>query len=94
MTNLEVVKNFIMGENKGKAGTLRIEGDDLVHYNTVIAKRDRVGRDVKKVHLNNTKYTASTSKVQTMIRKETPSVLLTEYEGDSKFTKLAEGVRF
>lgn len=64
--NIDVVNAFINGESKPKTKNLRIEGDKLFNYNTVIAERDCNGR----ILVNVTKYSRSTSTIQNMLMKE------------------------
>jgi len=73
MKNIEVIQNFINGETKSKTANLKIEGNNLVNYSTIIARRIN-----NKIYLNATKYSKTTSVIQNMIRKSTPSMLLIE----------------
>lgn len=63
MKNLDVIEKFRDGARAGKTQHLYIDGDNLVNYTTVIAKRVGDG-----VILNTQKYSRTTSKIQTMIR--------------------------
>lgn len=72
MTNIELIKNFNRGYTHGGSGgrlygdyNLRIEGDNLVNYSTIIAKRELNGGIV----LNKKKYSRTTSKIQNYIRQ-------------------------
>lgn len=72
MTNIELIKKFARGGTTGGSGgrlygryNLRIEGDNLVNYSTIIAKR--VSNNG--VILNNHKYSRTTSKIQGYIRQ-------------------------
>lgn len=74
MTNIELIKDFARGAKKGHSGgrdvdlkryNLRIEGDNLVNYSTIIAKRV----ENNAVILNKHKYSPTTSKIQTYIRR-------------------------
>jgi hypothetical protein len=74
MTNLELIKSFNRGVKKGHSGgrdsdtkkyNLRIEGDNLVNYSTIIAKRGLNGAIV----LNKKKYSQTTSIIQNKIRQ-------------------------
>lgn len=92
MKNKELITNFIKGATSGhtplrdiingyytfKGTTLSIDGDNLINYSTIIAIRD--GNTIK---LNTTKYSSTTSKIQSMIKREciNNSVNLVEYEG-------------
>lgn len=73
MRNLDLIKSFNRGAKKGHSGgrdidtkkyNLRIEGDNLVNYSTIIAKRGLNGAIV----LNKKKYSRTTSKIQSYIR--------------------------
>lgn len=63
MKNLDVIEAFRDGAREGKTLNLYIDGDNLVNYATVIAKRVDGG-----VILNTQKYSRTTSKIQNMIR--------------------------
>lgn len=92
MKNQEIITNFIKGATSGhtpvrnitngyhtfKGTTLSIDGDNLINYTTIIATRD--GNTIK---LNITKYSSTTSKIQSLIKREciNNSVNLIEYEG-------------
>lgn len=65
MKNADVVSKFLNGETRGKAGNLYIEGDKLINYFTVIAQRIN-----GVVHINTTKYSMSTTKIQNIIVRE------------------------
>jgi hypothetical protein len=64
LKNAEVIVMFLEGETKGKASNLRIEGDKLINYNTVLAQRG----DTMMVNL--TGYSSSTSKIQNRLLAE------------------------
>lgn len=75
MTNEQVIKSFIGGATsghtptreiygQGKGNTLSIDGDKLINYTTIIAIRE--GNTIK---LNTTKYSTTTSKIQSMIKR-------------------------
>lgn len=71
MTNIELIKKYNAGATRGGSGgrlygryNLRIEGDKLVNYSTIIAKRDVNGNII----LNNHKYSRTTSKIQSYIK--------------------------
>lgn len=66
----ELVCKFINGATEGLSGgsghnrNLRIEGDLLIHYETVIAERKG-----SKVFINSTHYSLQSSKVQKILRE-------------------------
>lgn len=60
----ELINNFANGATNGKASNLYIEGDVLVNYVTPIAFRTDEG-----IVLNKSKYSVTTSKNQTYIRR-------------------------
>lgn len=78
MTNQTIITNFINGATSGhtpirdiingyytfKGTTLSIDGNDLINYKTIIATRD--GDTIK---LNNGKYSRTTSKIQSLIKR-------------------------
>ena len=77
MTIEQVVKNFKNGAVKGQAsgGRVRIEGEFLINFSTVIAQRIQGG-----VRLNVRKYSRTTSKLQSKIRNICN--VIEEYEGE------------
>ena len=74
MTNLEIIKNFILGETKGKCNHLRIDNNKLINYDTIIAYRLKENEII----LNKTRYSRTTSKIQNLIRKN--SHIVAEYQ--------------
>ena len=75
MKNVDVVKLFVAGVEKGKTTNVRIEGSHeearLMNYNTCLAQR--VVKDAKVTYIvNNTKYSRSTSAIQKMIENQIP----------------------
>lgn len=66
MRNVDVIEKFLNREAKGKVTNLRIEsqGRKLVNYNTVLAQWNEDGS----LTVNNTKYSSSTSRIQTQIK--------------------------
>lgn len=81
MKNVDVVRAFVMGEDSVKTKNLKISGDNLINYNTVIAKRERIGGNVKKILVNSTKYSATTTRITSQLKRETPESILEEYVG-------------
>ena len=73
MRNEQLVNNFLMGETKGKASNLEIRGDSLVNYETTIAQRVN-----GVIVINVTKYSASTTRIQNLLRKEMPKARTVE----------------
>ena len=65
MKNIDVIKLFVSGATKGKTKNLYIDGDRLINYSTVIAKR--VGGVF---YVNGTKYSHSTSTIQGALKVE------------------------
>ncbi len=67
MTNLQVIQAFRDGATRGKSGdgNLYIDGDLLRNYDTTLAQRVNYGNIY-----NATKYSRTTSKIQTMIKRE------------------------
>jgi len=78
MTNQTIITNFINGATSGhtpmreiqdyyyttKGCTLSIAGNELINYTTVIATRDG-----DTILLNNKKYSRTTSKIQSLIKR-------------------------
>lgn len=65
MKNIDVIKLFVNGETKGKTKNLKIEGNDLINYSTIIARRTEKGFEV-----NSTRYSVSTSTIQNALKRE------------------------
>lgn len=67
MTNREVIISFMNGKvAKSSTGNLYSNGDRLFNYQTCIAEHTGNG----KVIVNSTKYSVTTSKLQTYVRYE------------------------
>lgn len=66
MRNVDVIEKFLNKEAKGKVTNLRIEsqGRKLINYNTALAQWNDDGS----LTLNTTKYSSSTSRIQTQIK--------------------------
>lgn len=78
MNNQTIITNFIQGATSGhtptrdiqngyytyKGSTLSIEGNNLINYNTIIATRDG-----DTILLNEKKYSSTTSKIQSLIKR-------------------------
>lgn len=62
MKQQELIDSFLQGATSGKALSLSIDGDQLVHYNTAIA--ERYGDHII---LNYTRYSLATGRIQKMI---------------------------
>lgn len=79
MTNIEVIKRFLRGEQgqtakrvlaTGAEGrTLYTEGNKLINYNTVIAEL-RGDTEGKELEVNATRYSKTTSKIQTELIRQ------------------------
>lgn len=78
MKNLDVIKNFINGEAKGKTKNLYIEGNNLINYYTIIATRNNGFK------VNSTKYSQSTSTIQNALRRELTNMGIEYEEIDGK----------
>ena len=63
MSNKDFIKKFAQGATRGQYSNLRIDGDKLINYWTVIAERVEGG-----IRLNERKYSRSTSAIQSLIR--------------------------
>lgn len=68
--NSDVVKAFFNGQDNVKTANLYIENDKLINYYTVLA--ERLPREGGEFHfiLNETKYSRSTSTIQSVIYKQ------------------------
>lgn len=65
MKNVDLIRKFGNGATSGKCGNLKINGNNLINYSTIIAKRVENG-----IMLNNRKYSRTTSVIQNTIRSE------------------------
>lgn len=63
MCNADLVRKFFEGGTTGHGSNLYINGDCLIEYNTCLAQRTGTG-----YILNTTKYSRTTSKIQTWIK--------------------------
>lgn len=63
MTNVEFIKKFKNGATSGKYCNLKIDGNNLINFDTVIATRVENG-----VKLNIRKYSRTTTGIQNHIR--------------------------
>ena len=64
MKNLDVIRAFIYGDTLHTTN-LRSTGDKLINYSTCIAQR----KDGK-IYVTDTKFSMSTSKIQSALRRE------------------------
>lgn len=66
MKNIDLIKAFQDGATTGKSHTdnLYIKGDNLINYSTVLATRVNGG-----IVMNTHKYSVTTSKIQTYIKR-------------------------
>ena len=79
MTNEQVITQFLKGQ-LGHSLHLYTEGSILINYNTRIAYVEN-----NKLYLNKTKYSRTTSKIQSQLRRLAPMYYknIEEYEGDN-----------
>ena len=85
MTNKEFIKYWNNGATGGRSGHLRIEGENLINYDTIIATKVEGG-----ISLNSRYYSNTTSKIQNLIRGICNVV--EEYEDDRSWDKWAYGM--
>lgn len=67
-TQSQIVDEFIDGSTSavcGGAGNLKVQGNQLIHYSTVIAERYE-----DKFILNHTRYSLVTGRIQKMLREK------------------------
>ena len=67
ITFQNLIDMFIAGKTSGVSGTrgnLKIVGDQLIHYDTVIAERYN-----KKIIVNETRYSRITGQIQKMLKQ-------------------------
>lgn len=62
----ELIDWYLRGANKGKASNLKIEGDKLIQYETVIAYR----MASKFYYMNGQHYSPTTSRVQNYLKRQ------------------------
>lgn len=79
MTNRDIIENFKNGATRGIACHLYIKGNELINYSTTIAIR----KDNGKFAINKSKYSATTSKIQAMIRRTLGDLIDEEFIGKS-----------
>lgn len=65
MKNIDLIKSFIQGSRTGNTNTLKIIGDRLYTYNTILIERDGEQNFI----YNQTKYSATTSRHQYYVRQ-------------------------
>lgn len=85
MTNKELIKVFISGNKKtAVANHLGFKDDRLINYSTVLC---RIDRNEKQAMFNNRKYSPTTSKIQSMLRRELSysGYEIIEYEGSGAY---------
>ena len=70
MNKHEIFTAFVSGKTSGSASNLEIVGDRLINYSTVIAKRDG-----EFFRVNETKYSVTTSKNVTILKRYIPEYL-------------------
>lgn len=68
--NRDVVEAFFRGESHPKTTNLKIDGDRLINYYTVLAERRVTDDGELEFVLNETRYSNSTSRIQHCIRME------------------------
>lgn len=62
--NIDVLKAFVSGDDNVKTKNLKIEGDQLINYDTVIAERKWMPSGEFYFTVNTTKYSNSTTTTQ------------------------------
>ena len=70
MNKHEIFTAFVSGKTSGSASNLEIVGNRLINYSTVIA--ERVGKHIR---VNETKYSPTTSKNVTILKRYIPEGL-------------------
>lgn len=83
--NIDVIQAFIDGASRPKTNNLRIEGNKLVNYGTVIAERYDEG-DFDFI-VNATKYSMSTTRIQNAL------INAIEDNGLVEYTKVVIGIK-
>lgn len=85
--NIDVIQTFINGGQKVKTKNLKIDGDKLLNYQTIIAKRDFKNGDYI-FTINSTKYSRSTSTIQNQLVRLIPkSKIRNEFDNIPMGTK-------
>lgn len=67
-TQVQIVDDFLAGATEGVNGingNLKIVGNQLIHYQTVIAERDQ-----KRIILNHTRYSIVTGRIQKELKEK------------------------
>lgn len=70
MKNNELIDWYVRGANKGEASNLKIEGDKLIQYETVIAYR----MASRMFCVNGDYYSPTTSRVQNYLKRQLDSI--------------------
>lgn len=79
MKNLDVVKLYVAGAEKGKTTNLRIEGlegERLMNYNTCLVQRVITESGLVNYIVNETRYSSSTSRIQSFVRQTIPTEMI------------------
>ena len=74
MTQEQIAKDYICGAKEGissGAGNLKIQGDKLIHYSTLISERQG-----NRFIVNVTRYSLVTGRIQKMLREKIPQELV------------------
>lgn len=70
MTKNDLIRKFVNGEKNGKGSNLKIEGNILINYNTIIAfRKDNL------IYLNSQKYSQTTTRNQNLIRSYANNII-------------------
>lgn len=80
MKNIDVVRAFVSGRDSKSTQHLRIEGNSLINYTTIIARRV-FDPEIKtwRIEMRGERFSVTTSRIQSYIRFETPQNLLSTY---------------
>lgn len=64
MTQQQLIDKFLECDKEGVSGNLKIEGNKLIHYNTIISERFN-----DKIILNVTRYSLVTGRIQKILKE-------------------------
>lgn len=67
MKNIDVIRAFVETNKPCKTKNLNFDGTHLINYNTALAQYDS---ETRTFYVNRTKYSVSTSKIQTYLNRE------------------------
>lgn len=89
MKNANLVEEFVLGSTEGSGSHLHIEGDDLVNYTTVIARRYQ-----KAIVVNTYYYSQTTNRNIRYVKKSARAndIEIIEVDGEKELMEYGQRV--